>query len=416
MQVAYISPYYHNIWESLGVAYIHAYCKQFIPDLHGRFFQENFDPLERIVRLSKDVDIVAVSATSPTYKNGLLIAKAIKKVNKNVHVVFGGFHVSGIYQYEPFDSVIDQVVIGEGEEGFLRILNGDTEKYIFSKNLTFEEIGVWPDRKLIRQGRQLDYNFKGWNERKGHFQSRRGCNHKCLMCAEHSISGQYSNKTNPIRLRNNDDTLNEIESVYNTYNIDRFNFVDATWCYPKKHALEFCNKKIERGNLLPWECMAHASFLDEEILVSLKKSNCSSIAIGVESGSQRILNIIGKGVTRDKIEKVFKLGKKIGIKMRAFCIVGIPEETKYDVTDTFDLIEELDPDVTGMTILCPYPGTAYYNHKKYKNIDWSKADEYSNDFWKTLYFNNSDLKIIQSIFMNRFKDKICWHQRELSNG
>jgi len=78
---------------------------------------------------------------------------------------------------------------------------------------------------------------------------------------------------------------------------------------------------------------------------------------------------------------------------------------------TEKLVKEINPDVFGVTILCPYPGTGLYKRDAFSEVDWSFADEYSNDFWRTKYFTNQDLKYWQSYLVNKFKDNLAWRHK-----
>lgn len=404
MIVTFIIPYYHNIYESLGIGYIASYCrKNFDGKLDFRFFHENFDSSINIIASAVESDIVAFSCTTSTYQRGIMLARVIKNTNPKVHIVFGGWHVTTEPYIEDQDC-IDQVVIGEGEDGFLQVLNGKRNLWVLSKHKGFEDL-PWPDRTLIRNERNLELCNQMSGERVISFQSRRGCPFTCAMCAEHIMSNHN------IRVRDTDDLLDEIEIIVNIYSSDRFRFVDPTWCYPKSAAVEFCEKKIRRDFRMNWEAMGHASFLDKDLLKLMKKANCNQVNIGVESGSQKILNDMKKGVTVDKIRKVFQWGKELDLRMRAFFILGMPNEDEESIRATKELAREINPDTFGMTIFCPFPGSKYYNYNKFYGVDWSMADEYDNDFWNTKNYSNSDLKRIQREFAEEFKDKLPWHQK-----
>jgi len=402
MKVSFISPFYENIWESLGIAYIASYLKQSNPLINIQFLHGNFD--KDIVKKCINSDIVAFSCTTPTFDNGLKLATEIKEINPSVHVIAGGWHVTAIRENR-WD-VIDSIIIGEGEWAFNEIVNnGNRDKVIFGKFLKFNQL-YWPDRKIIKQEATLDLCESICGERIASFQSRRGCPMNCKMCSESCMTGGTK-----VRVRDPLDLLYEIQYVDKIYNITKFKFLDPTWCYPKKAVYDFCELKIKSGMKLKWEGMVHAGFIDKDMLKIMKESGCDQINVGVESGSQLILNSINKGVTVEKIKKVFKWGHELGINMRAFFILGTPEESYETISDTEKLAEEINPDVFGMTLLCPYPGSSYYDDEKYKDIDWSRADEYSNDFWETKNFTNSELKQIQKKFKEKFIDKLNWHQK-----
>ena len=205
--------------------------------------------------------------------------------------------------------------------------------------------------------------------------------------------------------------------MHDTYGITKFKFVDPTWCYPKWWTKDFCTTKVAwegAANKLSWEAMVHASFIDKQSLELMKYSDCHQINVGCESGSQRILNDIRKGTTVNKIRKVFKWGKEVGLEMRAFFIIGMPNENINDVVDTIELIYDIDPDIVGITILCPYPGTHFYS-REFNDVDWGEADEYSNTFWNTYNFSNSELHKIQEFISGLFEEKLPAHQKEVMN-
>jgi radical SAM superfamily enzyme YgiQ (UPF0313 family) len=157
--------------------------------------------------------------------------------------------------------------------------------------------------------------------------------------------------------------------------------------------------------------MIHAALAEKEIFPLLKKANCKQIDVGCESGSPAVLKHIRKGATVEKIINVFDWAKEHDIKRRAFFILGTPVEKKEDILMTKKLAEIIRPDVFGVTILCPYPGCDYYDHKVMKDIAWEKTDEYSNDFWHTENFSNSELKQWQQYLTRIFNAKLAWHHR-----
>ena len=404
MKVTFIQPYYSNIWESLGIGSIISYCqKNYNGNLDIYFKHENFDRF----LFSTDTlysDIIGLSCTTPTFQRGVQIAKVLKSFNPKIHIVMGGWHTTTTGE-NPDESVIDQIVIGEGESAFLDILNGDRDPIIYGKMLDFKKL-PWPSREIIDLNNTLNLCQKiTGGLRIGSFQSRRGCMNSCTMCGENCMT------SNNIRVRDPKDVLDEIDHVRNKYNINYFKFVDPTWCYPKSYVKDFCEEYLERNKFQPWEAMCHAAYLDDEILDMLKTCNCKQINIGVESGDQKVLNAMKKGITVQKIKKVFKYGNKIGLDMRAFFMIGFPEEDEHSHELTKELIREIKPSVFGMTILCPYPGTKYYDKEKYKNVDWSKQGEYSNSIWKTKNFSNKRLKEIQKEFNEEFKDILVGHQK-----
>lgn len=411
MKITFIQPYYKNIWEALGVGYIAAYINdQYKEAVDMQFFQGYFDSDEEIIIGSRDSDIVAISATSPAYAPGIWLAEQIKKVNKNAHIVFGGWHVTALKE-KSLHPVIDQIVIGEGEDGFLQILNGNREKIVYSQLLPFKNL-VWPERELIKNHRTVELCEQINGKRIASFQAHRGCPMNCVFCSESCMSGKYHKYRNPVRSRNIDDLIMELDYNIEILNLTYFKFVDATFDTDPQYVIDFCKEKMACGSSqTPWECLIHANFATEEMFHWLKEANCNQVDIGVESGSPKILKDIRKGLTKTHVTNTFKWAKKYGIKARGFYILGMPNETREDLMMTQDLADELAADVVGFTILCPYPGSDLYNHETMHSIKWEDTDEYSNDFWKTDHFTNQELKQWQNHFTKRYEDQLCERQK-----
>ena len=411
MKISLIQPYYKNTWEPLGLGYISSYIKKnYNGNIEIRCFHGNFDSDETIVDGSYDCDFIGFSCTSPTFSCGLSLAKKIKERNNKAKIVFGGWHVTALKELS-LDDCIDQIVVGEGEQAFLDIINGNSERIVYGTKLPWKDI-VDPDRDIIKNIRTVDLCEKINGKRTASFQMNRVCPMNCVFCSEHVMTGKFNKITNPIRTRSEFDTCFEIENVIKKLNLNYFKFVDATFDVTPDIVINFCKEKINKKIETEWECLIHAAFVNEEMIEYLKKSNCNQINIGCESGSDKILKQIGKGVVAETIKKAFSISKKYNLKRRGFFILGMPDETEEDLKLTEKLIEEIEPDVVGFTILCPYPGSKLYDHSLFKNIDWTNTDEYSNDFWSTKYFSNQDLKDWQKYFTEKYSYLLCERQQD----
>ena len=411
MKVTLVQPKYFNIWEALGLAYIGAYIKKSFPGrLELSFHQGNFDDDRTIIEESKTSDLVAFSCTSPVFRPALGLAQAIKKISPEVKTVFGGFHPSAVPHDCLEEEAIDQVVTGEGEEAFLKILLGEDAPIVQADG--FSGLNqVFPDRDLIRNIRTVDLCETQVGKRITSFQSVRVCPLRCSFCAEKVVTGVYEKKNNPIRERDPRHLLDEIEWASREYRLDYFKFSDATWNTSIEKVMAFCEEKIRRNFSLPWDANVHASFANKGMLEVMKAAGCQLINVGVESGSQKILNDMKKGLSVDKVKKVFRWAKELGLERRAFFLLGLPNETEKDIRLTERLVEEIQPEVFGITILSPYPGTAHYDPKTMKQYDWTFADEYSNPYWKTKYFSNAEIKDWQGYLTDKFSSNLSWHNR-----
>lgn len=405
-KIVLVQPYYENIWEPIGLGFIAAYLKKYHEgELDIQCYQGNFDTDEVIISACDGADYVGFSCTSPAYPHAIRLAEEIKKISPSTTTVFGGFHVSALPDECIKDDAVDQIVVGEGEEAFLQIVNGLKDPIVEGSKTNMKDV-PWPDRKIIKNYRTVGLCESMNGKRIASFQINRVCPVACAFCAERVITGKFR-KSNPVRQRPISDALDEIEAVTKELNLNYFKFVDATFDVSPQFVIDFCKEKIRRGNTTEWECLIHCSFTTEEMFYWLKKSNCHQVNMGVESGSDKILKDIGKGLRVRKVKKAFEWAKKHNIERRGFFLLGMPNETREDVRMTEELIDEILPDVVGFTILCPYPGTDLYEHDKHENTDWETMDEYTNDFWSTEHFTNIELKAQQAYFKTKYDLLLC---------
>ena len=394
MKITFVQPYYHNVWEALGVGNIITACN--FQGIQSNFFQSKFDSDEEIIKGVAGSDYVAFSCTSPTFAHAVRLSKQIP-----AKAIFGGWHPTALGEKCEVDG---QVVVGEGELAVIDIVNGNRSPVVYGKPAPF----VWPDRKAIRNERTIDLCESMIGKRVASFQATKGCPFNCLFCGEKAMSHRN------VRIRDVHDTLDEIEHVVDEYDLDMFKFADPTFDVSAKRVIDFCNAKIDRGIDTEWECMVHASTATKEMLGWMKEANCNQINIGCESGSPRILKDIRKGATVEKIAQVFGWAKKAGLKRRAFFLVGMPNEDLTDIRKTEAMIKKIKPDEYGVTLLCPYPGCDLYEHETMKDTEWDKTDEYANDFWETPQFSNEELKELQAKLIDG--GKITERQRGLQKG
>lgn len=408
MKVVLVHGKYFNSWEALGLGYIAAYVKRHEPSVDFTYFQGSFDEPETIIDACRSADILALSCTTPTAEWSTDLARRCKVANPALWVVVGGYHASalGVGAVAP---PVDQVVVGEGETALLQIVRGNRRPVVRGLPMQFSGL-PWPDRALIRNERNIGVAAsENGGQRMTSFQSHRGCPFRCLFCGDGAckVLGRSS-----VRLRNVHDLLNEIACVTEDYDLDYFKFCDSTWNSNAAWVMEFCEEKIRRKLWLPYFANLHASIVTKDMVEWMAMSGCQDVAFGIESGSDRVLASSGKGITTDQVRRAVGLAKGVGLKVRGYFLLGMPGETEADREATEQLAEELDLDIYGFTILCPYPGSLPYqqNPQEYAGVDWEKADEYSNDFWRTDAVSNARLREWQDKLTSKFAGRLAQRQ------
>jgi radical SAM superfamily enzyme YgiQ (UPF0313 family) len=400
-----------HTWESLGMGYLSSYLKKnYSNEIEIEFYSAFFDSDETIINNTNDSDIVGFTCTSPQYKHGVELSKKIK--TKNNLIVFGGPHASNLPDEVLKENSIDAVVIGEGEQSLLDIVNKFNKgekisKEKFKSNYLPDINSIpFPDRNIIKNERNIQVAYKDNNIRITSILSSRGCPYTCSFCCSNNVWGRR------IRFRTPENILDEFEYLVKEWKIDFIKFADDTFTVSKDRTIEFCKQKIERNIKTPYGLNAHVNTIDEEVLQYLSASNCKEIWYGVESGSEKILLDMHKHTNTKKVKEIFELTKKYNIKTRAYFLLGMPNETIEDIKLSEKLCDEIKPDIVGFTLLAPYPVNEYYNHTLMKDWDWSTFDEYSNNWISTKTLSNQDLKYHQKRLVDKYTKNITYRQQE----
>jgi len=207
----------------------------------------------------------------------------------------------------------------------------------------------------------------------------RGCPFKCVFCSLGSSK---------FRKRSIDLVLSELKILHDVYEIKEFNVLDANCAYEKKHIIDFCKALISKGPHIPWRVPGgiRLTSISEEVLEWMKKSGCYQIWVGIESGSERVLKQIKKGLSLDEVERKVRLIKKFGIDVGGFFVIGFPGETKKEIDATVALAKKLPLSYATFAIYCPEAGSELYNELKKQgrlndlNFNELDARKYRNNF------------------------------------
>ena len=413
MLIIFVQPnvgYKGHTWEALGIGYLAAYLRaNYHESLEMEFFSGFYDSDEEIIRAARKADVIGFGCTSPQYKHGLSLARLIK--NNGNHIAFGGIHPSVLPDSVLNEDCIDNVVIGEGEKGVLKLIE-DITKGVDTRKRRYDVDYVnnlddipFPDRKTIKNERNIQQAYRDEDIRITSMLASRGCPFHCSFCCSRNV---WQNQT---RFRSTANLLDEMDVLVKDWNIQFLKFADDTFTVSRPRVMDFCKSKIERGIKLSYGANAHINTIDAELLRWLADSGCRELWYGVESGSPRILKEMNKNTNIHKIKEVFRLTKEHGIRTRAYFLLGMPSETLEDINLTEKLCDELQPDIVGFTLLAPFPTNEYYDAKTMADWDWSTFDEYSNNWVKTQTLSNQDLKKTQQRLVEKYRAVAAFRQR-----
>jgi radical SAM superfamily enzyme YgiQ (UPF0313 family) len=316
---------------------------------------------------------VGISAVTDSILIAYVLANSLKSQSLRSKIIIGGAHITALPE-ETFQECesLDIGVIGEGEATIIEILSGKNLREI--KGIIFREEGVvyrTPPGELIQDLDSLP--FPAWDllpqlekyyRPSPHMYLRlpstslltsRGCPNRCSFCVM-ALSGKK------FRAHSAEYTVGMIEHVMKHYHIRDIIFYDDNFLLDRKRAAEICEEVIRKKLNITWSCLARTELISEDILRLAKKSGCWQIAYGIESGDQRILDILKKNTRVEQSEEVLKLTAKAGIKTRGFFMIGVPGETEESIKKTIDFAKRSCLNDFQATFFTPFPGTGFYQN------------------------------------------------------
>ena len=314
-------------------------------------------------------DYLLVNIATPTFKSDMesvLRAKAI--LPSLVTIVKGApfltYNINVIYE----NQFIDYVIVGEPELTLRDILNGVPDNEIlgicyrenfqgvknelrpFIENL---DILPFPARHLVDNS---IYTRPDNGKVQAVIKVSRGCPYHCFFCLATPVSGAK------VRVRSADNIVSEIKECVEKYKIRNFLFWSDIFNFNREWTLELCNKIIESGLKITWSANTRANTMDEDMAKLMYEAGCRLVSIGVESGSQEILNRIGKKITLSEIRETVRILKKNQIKIYNYFVIGLPWETERTVEETIKFAIELDSNFVSFYTATPLPGTRFFEY------------------------------------------------------
>jgi radical SAM superfamily enzyme YgiQ (UPF0313 family) len=197
----------------------------------------------------------------------------------------------------------------------------------------------------------------------------RGCNRKCLYCFQIDKS-----RRSGVRFRSVENVMAEIGQVL-AQGYREIKFIDDTLAADYDRAMEIATEIKRRGMDFTWFASACVNQVDKPLLKAFKEAGCWAILLGAESGVQKNLNTIRKGITLDQTRRAVRAAKDVGLQVLTPFLFGIPGETFEEGLQTIEFACELDPDVANFHALTPFPGTELYDDlDKYGTVSSDLSD------------------------------------------
>ena len=355
-------------------------------DLSGRVWEEIKSTI-----LEYKPTVVGISATSQSFTSACIVAKLAKKVNEQIVVIVGGPHPSMVGAEVLNCPDIDVGVKGEGENTIVELLNAieAREQFDSIQGIIYRKDGQIVEndqRELIQDLDSLcfphesaaevlkDYDQYPLTAFRNIFATR-GCPYACFFCGSRYI---WSRK---VRFRSPENVIREIEGLQKM-GLRLIHFDDDIFGINKKYINDLCNAIIAHCPGLKWSCELHVKLVDEQTISIMKAAGCYLILIGIESGNNQILKEVRKNITIEEALSACEIIKKHGIDLRAFFIVGFPQETEDTLNDTVAAMKKIKCDSLIYSIFTPYPRTEAFEFCKEKGL-------ISDDYDVSLYNHQS---------------------------
>jgi len=326
--------------------------------------------------------------------------RCVKKISKDIITVIGGPHASALPDETMvyFGSDLDFVIVGEGEKSLCALADCIEDKQetwnkipglvwrneegkILKNNKEFiQDLNElpWPDWELINPRSYPISPFDAFSKYPPAtpILVSRGCPVNCNFCAVKVVCG------NQLRYRNIDDVIAEVKYLKDRFGVREITIQDDNFTFSKKIAMEFCQKVLPLN--MRWNCLdgLRLDSIDDELVKTMKGAGCHTAAVGIESGSQKILNDMNKKLKIEIISDKISILAKHKIHISGLFILGYPTETREDIIKTIELANKLPISRASYSSFIPLPGSAiYYELRKqgkmydFENLSYCRITE-----------------------------------------
>ena len=314
-------------------------------------------------------DFLLVNIATPTLENDLSTFKTAKFICPKITTIAkGAIFLTKSNEILANHKDLDIVIVGEAEETLKEILSEKSLKWIsgiyYRDDLLIKFTGKrrlienldeipFPARHLIDNNK---YRRPDNNKVQAVIKVSRGCPFHCFFCLATPVSGAK------VRRRSAENILEEIKECVEKYGITNFIFWSDIFNLDKEWVMDLCQKIIDSGIKITWSANTRADTADLEMAEKMCEAGCNLVSIGVESGSQFILDKIGKKITLDDVRQTVSIFKQANIRIYNYFVIGLPWDDEDTIEDTIDFACELDSDFVSFYTATPLPGTRFYNY------------------------------------------------------
>jgi anaerobic magnesium-protoporphyrin IX monomethyl ester cyclase len=441
-KVVFIDPSHAGSTDEFncGLLVIGSYLHDKGHDAKLFFATKDIEAIEKAI--TQDTLFVGFSSMTTQLPEALRVTQHLKNKFPDLKILYGGYHATLYPEQTLKHDLIDFICTGDGEEmceELIEALEGKRElssiqgfgykengQQIITAARAFSKVDI-----LSRMNYELIHNFKpikrklnnmGDTKVTGVIYSGKGCPFVCTFCINAVLKKKWQGR--PLNY-----IFDEIEWLIKKHGVNDIYIVDELFFVRKQRFFQWLDEIEKRGLEFTWvpQCRAgyiNDNYLTQDVLARMKRLGCKGILLGIESGSQRMLNKLKKGMMVNQAMHAVKELGKVGIIAKPAFIIGLPGETKEDMLYTFKLILEMykeNPELYlhGPSIFRPYPGGPMYTELVNQGFvppqnleDWKFTDSGWNDRYlleKSPWIEETDLVLDIKDTLNVFyKFKPMW--------
>lgn len=346
-------------------------------------------------------DVVGIGSTTVVFETTKLLATALKGAMPRLPIVLGGYHVTLLPNDAMAHPAFDFGVIHEGEHTMPDLCDAiagrkayeDVQGIVFRRpdgalhftpaRPRFKDLDQlpFPARHLLPTDIYKPIPIDEHASPKFAMITSRGCPHACAFCQK-AKSGYRSHSPEYI--------ADEVEYLVRDFGAKDVAFVDSLFCASKKRVMGIMDEFIRRGipDKVSWTCSSRVEVVDRELLQHMKDAGCWRTRFGIESGSDRVLDFISKGITKEKIRSAVTAAHEVGLRPKAFFIIGHMPDTKETIEETIEFAKSIPLHDVTVQINTLLPKTPQMEVWEREGSKWGRLVNESTDeksFWEPTF-------------------------------
>jgi radical SAM superfamily enzyme YgiQ (UPF0313 family) len=355
------------------------------------------------------VDVFGLSSICSSYPLTLRLAQEIRRLKPHATILVGGPQASvvDVATIRAFPC-IDVIVRGEADDSFpalLRLLDAQDVRWESLQGITFrrgDDVIRNPNAPVVNDLDRLPLPAfdldSAIRDRGGiHLEIGRGCPFACTFCSTNDFFRRNFRLKSPAKM------IADISAIKSEYGLNYFSLVHDMYTIDRKKVVAFCEAILASGETFTWGCSARTDCIDDDLLALMARAGCTGIFFGIETGSQRLQEVINKKLDLAEARQHIGCADRNGINTTVALIVGFPEETRDDLRDTIHFFidalrfDHVEPQCS---LLAPLAATPVYEqHKDHLIFDHIFSDM-SHQSWRQDPVEAEMIKAHPAIFPN----------------